>query len=72
MYQQWSGALPATFYVWGEHEGPRSADHGRVVFLRPAKDAPALAFSDGMWVAVQDITQRIRCDYVFSKSSAVC
>lgn len=69
VYKQWGGAFHSTFYCWGETGGLKSAEGGRLHFLKPRGDEAPLAFSDGMWAAVQHITSRKRCDYIFSEPS---
>ncbi|GAA5852127.1 hypothetical protein JCM8547_000166 [Rhodosporidiobolus lusitaniae] len=67
VYNQWSGAFPTTFYVWGEEsDGPRQVEGGRVVLLSPADKTTSLPFADGMFAAVQEITRRQRCEYIFT------
>lgn len=74
VYTQWDGAFPAAFYVWGERwtdgETRSRAETRRVTLLRPMEGERALPFADGMFAAVNEITSRQRCDYIFSASGS--
>ncbi|GAA6019196.1 hypothetical protein JCM8202_000930 [Rhodotorula sphaerocarpa] len=68
VYDQWDRAFPATFYVWGDERvrSRHNLEDGRLVLLAPEEGQDGLPFADGMYAAVQEVTARHACDYVFT------
>ncbi|GAA5985543.1 hypothetical protein JCM10908_007019 [Rhodotorula pacifica] len=68
VYRQWGRAFPASFYVWGR-DRPRanlSIDHDRLLLVVPDPGQDALPFTDGLMAAVDEVTSRHTCDYIFT------
>lgn len=70
VYEQWGRAFPACFYIWGQDRPStnRSLDGGHLSLVVPEAGREALAFADGIFAALEHVTAKHTCDYVFSES----